>query len=331
VPVRLPSPGSTPDFVLVNAVAARSPEWPHGAVRVRTVAQIGADYGLSDGRVYRIEAESDQGSLSFVLKHESAQATERALRFHRAVGPMATGSIPELLGGAIDDEGNTGALLLEDVSPAAQGDALRGCTDGEAVAAVRSLARVHASNWGWTGRELPRWTPRRLAPDEWSRRVESTAARYPRVVAASLVDALARIPGRLEQAIAALSAGDMSWIHGDAHLDNVLFRPDGSAVLLDWSGAAVGPPPVDLARLLTEGPNAGARAELASQLLRTYADELKAHGVDAGVDDLRMAVSNAIVLLVQSAVAWAAREDRRGPRMRALQENLLRSTLAWSY
>jgi hypothetical protein len=44
------------------------------------------------------------------------------------------------------------------------------------------------------------------------------------------------------------------------------------------------------------------------------------------------ALTEAIVLLVQTAVAWAAREESREPveRIRALQENLLRSALSWA-
>jgi hypothetical protein len=51
-----------------------------------------ADYGLSGGEVYRVEADSERGnSLSFVVKREGAQAVERALRFHRAVGLQVVG------------------------------------------------------------------------------------------------------------------------------------------------------------------------------------------------------------------------------------------------
>jgi len=49
------------------------------------------------------------------------------------------------------------------------------------------------------------------------------------------------------------------------------------------------------------------------------------------IEDLWDALSNGLALLVQGAVAWAARDENREPRKRlgALQENLLRSVCAW--
>jgi phosphotransferase family enzyme len=309
----------------VNAVAAASPEWPYGSVVVRAVTPIGVGYGLS-GSVYRVEADAQHGLISFVLKREGAEATERALGFHRLVGPSVEGAIPTLLGGAVDEEGGIGVLLLEDVAPAVQGDALVPCTDAEALAAVRTLAHVHAvrpeADAG------PRWRPRVLSPDEWAARLDAAVTRFPWVAAHELGD----VPMRARRAVAALDAGPEAWIHGDVHLDNVLFRPDGRAVLLDWSAPVVGPPAVDLARLLTEGVNAGARGELAGALVDAYADELAARGVTLDRDALGKELTAALVLLVQTAVAWAGREEAREPveRIRALQENLLRSALSWA-
>jgi streptomycin 6-kinase len=309
----------------VEAAVAASPEWPYGAVVVRTVTPIGAGYGLS-GSVYRVEADAEHGPISFVLKHEHAEAIERALRFHRLVGASVEGAIPTLLGGAVDEQDGTGVLLLEDIAPAAQGDALVPCTDGEALAAVRTLARIHAVRPDDDAG--PRWQPRVLAPDEWAERLDAAAQRFPGIVTPDLHGRLGDIPDRAARAVVALRAGPVAWIHGDAHLDNVLFRPDGTAVLLDWSGPVVGPPAVDLARLLTEGVDAGGRGELAVTLVEAYASECAA--LDTAT--LWDALTEAIVLLVQTAVAWAAREESREPveRIRALQENLLRSALSWA-
>ena len=302
----------------MNAVAAASPEWPYGTVLVRTVDRIGIGYGLA-GAVYRVEAEAEHGPVSFVLKREGAEAIGNALRFHRAVEPSVEGVIPRLFGGAVDDEAGTGVLLLEDVAPAVQGDALVPCTEAQAFAVVHSLARVHAVRpEAGAG---PRWRPRVLSPGEWAARLDAATKRFPWIAA----DKLGDIPERAERAVAALEAGPASWIHGDAHLDNVLFRPDGTAVLLDWSAPVVGPPAIDLARMLTEGVNAGARGELAVRLVDAYAPELDR-------EEVWHALAAALVLLVQTAVAWAAREVEREPieRLQALQENLLRCTLAWS-
>jgi Ser/Thr protein kinase RdoA (MazF antagonist) len=165
----------------------------------------------------------------------------------------------------------------------------------------------------------------------WEARVSAAAARFPQILTPSLVDRLHRLSRRVQPAIESLRRSDACWIHGDAHLDNVLFRPDGTAILLDWSGAAIGPAAVDLARLLTEGVDAGARRELATDLVATYERELDAGGAKAPIGDPWAALSDGLAPLVQAAIAWAARDETREPRvrMRALQLNLLRSVCAW--
>lgn len=325
-----------PNSVLVNEVADRSPEWRHGRVLVRSATRIGASYGLSGGQVYRVHADLERGgSLSFVLKREAAQAVERALRFHRAVGPHAADSVSKCLGGLVDPLCDAGILLLDDIAPAEQGDVLAGCSDAQARAAVRSLARIHAVSRVATGEEHPdggpRWQASVATAGLWDDRLSAAAARFPRILTPSLVDQLHGLPPLVEAALDSLHRSDACWIHGDAHLDNVLFRPDGTAVFLDWSGAVIGPAAVDLARLLTEGVNAGAQSELATELISGYANELDARGAKMLIGDPWQALSDGLAPLAQAAIAWAARDEIREPRarMRSLQENLLRSVGAW--
>lgn len=133
-------------------------------------------------------------------------------------------------------------------------------------------------------------------------------------------------------AITSLRHGPACWIHGDAHLDNVLFRQDRTAVVLDWSGAVIGPPAVDLARLLTEGINAGATEDHARVLVAEYTAELAACGVGAADKDAWGQLSDGLAVVAQAAIGWAGREESREPkeRMRALQASLLRSVCAWA-
>jgi Ser/Thr protein kinase RdoA (MazF antagonist) len=187
------------------------------------------------------------------------------LRFHRAVGSRLVASVPACLGGLVDQVNDTGILLLEDIAPAEQGDVLASCTDEQALAAVRSLARVHALSRAAAteehASEAPSWQATVATADVWDARLSAAAARFPQILTPSLVDRLHKLSRLVGPAIESLRRRDTCWIHSDAHLDNVLFRPDGTAVLLDWSGASIGPAAVDLARLLTECVDAGARRE----------------------------------------------------------------------
>jgi aminoglycoside phosphotransferase (APT) family kinase protein len=168
--------------------------------------------------------------------------------------------------------------------------------------------------------------------DAWRSRIAVAAARFPEVVTPDVRDRLEALPSKVTGAIESLKARATAVIHRDAHLDNVLFRPDGSAVIIDWSGAAIGPPAIDLAHLLTSGVNAGAREGLALSLTTVYAREWETATRAPFDEDLWDGLSSGLLLLTQAALGWAAREEHRKPvaRMRALQANLLRSVCAWT-
>jgi thiamine kinase-like enzyme len=87
---------------------------------------------------------------------------------------------------------------------------------------------------------------RPLDRDQWKDHLARAVERYPTIVTPDFSARLDDLPHKIPRTLTELRAGPTSWIDV-AHLDNVLWRPDGSAVLLDWCGAAIGPPAVDLA------------------------------------------------------------------------------------
>ena len=128
------------DHEWLNRLLEASPEWKHGSVEVLSITRIGAEYGLS-GRINRVVARTTGGgSVSLVVKEESGEAVDRELLFHCENGAALRGVVAQCFGGG------KGVLLLEDVSPAEQGDVLRGCSDEQAKAVVRALARVHGAS-----------------------------------------------------------------------------------------------------------------------------------------------------------------------------------------
>ena len=107
--MKLPSADTSLDLTLLVDVAERSPAWPHGAIRVKQAVRINNEYGLSGGAVYRVTADTERsGPVSFVVKREGAEATERALRFHRTIGGDVEGRVPHCFGGLVDREGDRG-------------------------------------------------------------------------------------------------------------------------------------------------------------------------------------------------------------------------------
>jgi hypothetical protein len=308
------------------------PRWPYGPVRVVEVSRIGAEHGLS-GQIHRVIAQMGNGGrLSFIVKQEGEAGAERALRFHAAIADQLHGSVPECYGGTVDATTGMGILFLEDIAPAVQGDALVDPGDRAADAAIRVIARVHGASWRAHSDDhataLPRWHAEVWDRDHWSERLAGARARFPNVLIDPLERRLERLPDQLGGAIAGLQAGPASWIHTDAHLDNFLWRPDGRAVLLDWSGAVIGPPAVDAARFIIEGPpGIPGDVERTITLIGAYREELEAWGVSRSeAATVSIAVDQAILPLAQGIIGWAGRPESEppGPRMAALRENALR-------
>lgn len=85
----------------------------------------------------------------------------------------------------------------------------------------------------------------------------------------------------------------------------MLWRLDGSPVLLDWSGAVIGPPAVDVAVLLVSLAFRGAARIEPSQLLRTYASLLQRYGVETGLDEVTRTAALALRVQIRGMIGWA--------------------------
>jgi phosphotransferase family enzyme len=334
--VTIPSGDALFSSAWLSRALETSSVWQGGSVTVLSATRIGADYGLS-GRVHRVVAETERaGSVSFIVKEEGSAEVERELLFRSNCGEFLRGCIPDSFGGLSDRKSGRGVLLLEDIAPAAQGDVLRGCTHSQAESVVRALARVHGVSW--TGREgllpasLPRWKASPMEADRWAARLGRARARFPAVLDRSVFGAIRDLPVHVAAAIEQLEQGPASWIHVDAHLDNVLWRPDGTAVLLDWCNAAIGPPVTDLAHFLIEGVLGVSEQDRLTALLSRYVEELETHGTRIRLRELRAGFACALWPLLQGAVGWAGREELElEGRTAALCENLLRNLCSWSF
>jgi len=241
------------------------------------------------------------------------------------------GVIPTCFGGLSDRGTGRGVLLLEDVAPAEQGDVLHGSTREQAEAAVRVLARLHGSSWRARDEafppSLPRWGARPMEPERWIDRLTRASERFPEILTQDLVEQIRDLPTEVVPAVDRLRDGPACWIHGDAHLDNVLWRSDGTAVLLDWCNAAIGPPAADVARFLGEGVESESRPALVA----TYVQELQSTGISVEPADVAAGVELASLLLLQGMVGWAGREDLAVQgRTAAVCRSGLRNMCGWA-
>jgi aminoglycoside phosphotransferase (APT) family kinase protein len=154
----------------------------------------------------------------------------------------------------------------------------------DANAALEVLARFHAHNWmdedvagashlTWSIDQTPRiWQASYIRNrDEFVRRFADMAG--PEIMAKldAAQEDLPRLSGLL---------GSQPWtlLHGDYRLDNILYRPNGDLVVVDYQGVAKGRPGWDVAYFITSALTPDLRSDQ-DVMLRRYHDALIVAGV----------------------------------------------------
>lgn len=179
------------------------------------------------------------------------------------------------------------ALLLQDMSPAEQGDQLAGATVAQIDAALTQAARLHAPFWGQARLNDIGWLQQ--SPMAASMFRQMTAALYPRF-RERYAERLA--PDVLDLCDAFVAHADKYFEftpsaptvqHRDFRIDNILFSTDGaSACVVDWQTLGPGAGAADVAYLLgTSIADPAVRAGEEERLVNAYADQLRALGADA--------------------------------------------------
>ncbi len=317
----------------INAVLATSASWPHGAFTSIEVERIGSEFGLS-GRAYRVAARvSPDTAVTLVAKIETVDAIGREVAFRAANERDLASAIPAAYGSVVDQVGGWGLILMEDIGGSEQGDVLGPRSTDRSLAIVELIGSLHGRTLmhragGDTGVE--QWQEQVWENDRWEDRIARGADRYTGVFLAPLIERLRALPEDFTVAIAELSKGAQCWIHRDPHLDNALWRLDGSLVLLDWSGAVIGPPSVDVAVLLLDHAfSTGARLEPAA-VLSGYRSARERSGAVADPDQIERGAAMGLLLAIRGVIGWSGRQEESPPtqRMFALRDQALLSATA---
>lgn len=277
------------------------------------VERIGTGYGFGGA----VSLVRDAAGRSVVVKIEDADRTARALAALRALGGALPANVPRLIDGWVDD--GAGILVFEHVAPAVQGDVMRPCSAPQGEALIDFLVRLHSlpPPDGVAPFESTRWERER-----WADRVEVASERFPGLVGARAPWLLDGFTLDLDPALDRMESEPAALIHGDLHLDNVLWRPGVVPVVIDWSNAAAGPVSRDLLLLV----GAGIGAEHREAMVARYAA-----GVGCQVEDVAAGLDAAVHWLLRGVVGWAAIGGRvvPGSRMAAMCEHALVSIFAY--
>jgi aminoglycoside/choline kinase family phosphotransferase len=239
-------------------------EWLHAALRstlparsfrIASVEPAGTPYGLASERVrFRLAPPASPSSVVVKLWSFEDAADAREVHFYHSLAPRSGARVLACHHADLDERAGHAVLVLEDLEEAAQGDCLEEPTRDRAIALGEALAAVHASWWERPElRESP-WLPEEigLRTPEWlASRTPAVLERFGDRLTPLSRELLAH-GERLQLRIQAqLRGSPWTLLHGDLHLDNVLFeaRTD-RPVLLDWSRVARGSYILDLADLL---------------------------------------------------------------------------------
>lgn len=242
----------TPDW-LKSALSGAYPEATFKDLRCQ---RIGENFGFAS-RIFRFHwRDAGEQDRSVVIKFWNPQETSGTgeLQFFKAfprVGPR----VPACFHGGQDDEAERAVLVLEDFQSAEQGDCLKPVSLDRARNLAQSLALLHGT-WlesqnllqhAWI-EDQSDWDPgiswfesrRTLLLERFGERFHS----FSRRVLTNLELAPGVVRSRLANAPVTL-------LHGDFHLDNILFEGE-EPVLLDWSRVLRGPGVFNLADLVFE-------------------------------------------------------------------------------
>lgn len=174
--------------------------------------------------------------------------------------------------------------LLEDLSGARPGDIGAGCGLDDGIAAMRSLAGLHASWWESTALTELLWLQTHkghidamlsMLDEVWP----SFLSRFGDRLSEQELRALKSVHGLLSRSPNFLSEAPTTLLHGDYKLDNMFFAGDGDVVAFDWGLVMAGPPGFDVASFLGLNLEPDDRRRDESDLIHSYVDALAAHGV----------------------------------------------------
>lgn len=275
--------------------------------------------------------ERGDGPSTLAAKFSAADRTSRGtaammglyakeVNFYRHGAAMIDARLPRILAAEVSEDGTEQMLLFEDLGPARGGDQIAGCSPGDARAAIRQAAAIHA----------PSWKKQDLLAADWLQPLPELASRiaamYPQAQTTfrerygdileppymTVCEELAATPGFFDRA----DEQPQCLVHGDFRLDNMLFDIKGGSepiAVLDWQTVTGGRAMTDIGYFMGCGIGADLRQVAEDELLDLYLAEMNARGVALERDDIwhdyRIGALHGVSTAVFSA-AFVERTDR---------------------
>ena len=306
-----------------------------GEVAAVEARQVGAGM-LGDSIRFALTYDGDAGEApaSLVGKFASSDPVSRAtganfglymkeVRFYQEIAASVAIRTPRAYAAEIDPTTNDFILLLEDLTPARQGEQVAGCLLADAQMVIDQAAGLHGPRWGdptllttpWLYTAPSGVSAHTLAFPEYLRQFR---ARYDDMLEPEymrfLVAATDKVP-----AYHAIGLGQTppTVQHLDFRLDNMLFEPRGGRdplAVLDWQSVSAGPGVLDVSYFIGAGLPTAVRQAHERALLDRWIEGLRSHGVldhdrEQAWRDYRIQVMQGICTAIFASVA-----TKRTPR-----------------
>ncbi len=217
--------------------------------------RIGSSYGFAS-EIHRVISENvDDPAVVVKQWPTDGIAGTREICFYQEFGGDSGIRIPKCSHASLDLKNHKAVLILEDLTACEQGDCLQLLDTEQASVLAGSLARFHLRWWNHERLRNTSWLPSvtqvwRGADWFTSRRKEFLSRFQDRLLPAcrALFECIEAVEKRSNTLLAGLAE---TLLHGDLHLDNVLFENGGaSPIILDWARVCRGPAVLDLCEVI---------------------------------------------------------------------------------
>lgn len=239
---------------------------------------------------------------------------EREVKFYRDLAGTLDIRVAHCWHADWDEASGDFVLVLEDLAPGEQGNQLTGCTVEQARTAVLELAKLHGPRWGdptladieWLGRRTSREDSERLA-GMYQLFLPGFLATYSTYLDDDQQRLVTEFASRVVEWAETAGSGPLTVTHGDYRLDNLMFAsPAGGypVAAVDWQSPGHGPGINDVSYFLGAGLLPEQRRAVERDLVRQYAEALRAYDVTIDDDELwRLYARGAYAGVIMTVVA----------------------------
>jgi len=297
------APADRSDLRPPTSAAELTPEWLTAAIGGGTVVAaeptpVGTGQVADSVRIVLTWDPLNSGPDSVVVKVTSGSETSRnaaqstrtyevEVGFYRDLAASLPVHAPRCYWAGYDPATTGYAVVLQDMSPARQGDQMAGCTIDEAALALDEAALLHGAKWGDPSLGSLTWLSSGLGTSPAAggfiqMLVPGYLERYGDRLAPEVIDVIERY----HEAISASSPyeGPTTIVHNDFRNDNLLFGGERVCVL-DWQTVSSGPGLLDVSYFLGGSLLPDDRRKAEEDLVRAYHQRLTASGVELSWDD----------------------------------------------